>query len=147
MLLCFNQFPYPDWLDCSKIPAQSLCPSILPASPPSSLPPPPGRLSYSFLFFFFPSPSILPSCTYKSLIKLSLHQRTAQETRSGAHSTRMAHSILGLMRPLRSGLNTSKIRLIYLCGATEQHHSPAKWWSERGFSSTNGFQDAPGESR
>ncbi|XP_066194258.1 adrenodoxin-like [Sylvia atricapilla] len=58
----------------------------------------------------------------------------------------MAHSILGLLRPLRSGLNVNKIRLIFLCGVTEQHHSPAKWWSERGFSSTHGFQDGPGES-
>ncbi|XP_015482151.1 adrenodoxin-like [Parus major] len=83
---------------------------------------------------------------YKSLIKLSLHQRTARGTRSSTHSSRMAHGILGLMQPLRRGLNTSKIRLIFLCGVTQQHHSPAKWWPERGFSSTHGSQDAPGES-
>ncbi|TRZ07718.1 hypothetical protein HGM15179_019389 [Zosterops borbonicus] len=58
----------------------------------------------------------------------------------------MVHSILGLMRPLRSGLNVSKIHLIFLCGVTEQHHSPAKWWSERGFSSMHRFQVAPRES-
>ncbi|XP_014741586.1 PREDICTED: adrenodoxin-like [Sturnus vulgaris] len=57
----------------------------------------------------------------------------------------MAHGILGLMRPLRSRLNATKIRLLLLCGVTEQHHSPAKW-SERGFSSTQGLQDGPGES-
>lgn len=60
MFLCSNQFLCPDGLDCSKIQVQSLCPSFLPASSPSSLPPPPGRLSYSFLFFFFFSP-VLPS--------------------------------------------------------------------------------------
>ncbi|XP_066038547.1 adrenodoxin-like [Chamaea fasciata] len=58
----------------------------------------------------------------------------------------MAHSILGLLQPLRRGLNASKFRLIFLCGVTEQHHSPAKWWSERSFSSTPGFQDGTGES-
>ncbi|KAL2304251.1 hypothetical protein Nmel_012995 [Mimus melanotis] len=58
----------------------------------------------------------------------------------------MAHGILGLMRPLRGRLNMNKIRLLLLCGVTEQHHSPAKW-SERGFSSTQGVQDGPGESR
>lgn len=140
MFLCLNQFPCPDGLDCSKIQAQSLCPSFLPASPPSSLPPPLGRQSYSssvvFFYFFFPSPH--PPQLYKSLIKLSLHQSAAQGTRS-----RMAHGILGLMRPLRSRLNANKIRLVLLCGVTGQHHSPAKW-SERAFSST---QDGPGESR
>ncbi|XP_053811730.1 adrenodoxin-like [Vidua chalybeata] len=58
----------------------------------------------------------------------------------------MAHGILGLMRPLQRGLNTSRTRLVFLCAVTEQHHSPAKRWAERGFSSTQGFQDAPGES-
>ncbi|XP_062358937.1 adrenodoxin-like [Cinclus cinclus] len=57
----------------------------------------------------------------------------------------MAHGILGLMRPLQRGLNMSKIRLVLLCGVTEQHHSLAKW-TERGFSSTHGFQDGSGES-
>lgn len=65
MFLCLNQFPCPDGLDCSKIQAQSLCPSFLPASPPSSLPPPLGRQSYSssvVFFNFFFLPPILPSC-------------------------------------------------------------------------------------
>lgn len=113
------------------------------------LPPPPSTpreavLLFSF-FSFLPSPH--PPQLYKSLIKLSLHRRTAQGTRSRAHSSRMAQGILGLMRPLRSGLSARKIRLVFLCGVTEQHHSPAKWWSERGFSSIHGLQDAPGESR
>lgn len=146
MLLCFNQFPCPDGLDCSKIQAQSLCPSFLPASPPSFPPSTPREavLLFSFFFSFLPPH---PPQLYKSLIKLSLPQRTPQGTRSRAQSSRMAHSILGLMRPLWRGLNTSKIRLIFLCGVTEQHHSPAKWWSEKGFSSTQGFQDGSGESR
>ncbi|XP_009816673.1 adrenodoxin [Gavia stellata] len=58
----------------------------------------------------------------------------------------IAQGISGLMRPLRSGLNMSKIRFIYLCGVPEQHHTPAKQGSERGFSSTHKLQDAPGES-
>ncbi|XP_074739205.1 adrenodoxin-like [Strix uralensis] len=57
----------------------------------------------------------------------------------------MAHGISGLMRPLRSGLNVSKIRFIYLGGVTEQHHTPVKQWSRRGFSSTHKLQDTPGE--
>ncbi|XP_074691026.1 uncharacterized protein LOC141927673 isoform X2 [Strix aluco] len=59
----------------------------------------------------------------------------------------MAHGISGLMRPLRSGLNVSKIRFIYLSGVTEQHHTPVKQWSRRGFSSTHKLQDTPGETR
>ncbi|XP_005045826.1 PREDICTED: adrenodoxin-like [Ficedula albicollis] len=57
----------------------------------------------------------------------------------------MAHGVLGLMPPLRSRLNASKIRLLLLCGGTEQHRSPATR-SERGFSSVQGSQDGPGES-
>ena len=51
------------------------------------------------------------------------------------------------MRPLLSGMNVSKIRFIYLCGITEQHHTPAKKGSETGISSTHKLQDAHGESR
>lgn len=109
-----------------------LLPLLLPPSTPREA----VLLFFCFFLFFFPSPH--PPQLYKSLIKLSLRQRTAQGTRS-----RMAHGILGLLRPLQSRLNASKIRLVLLCGVTEQHHSPAKW-SERGFSST---QDGPGESR
>ncbi|XP_057233936.1 adrenodoxin-like [Malurus melanocephalus] len=56
-----------------------------------------------------------------------------------------APGILGLMRPLRSGLKASKTHLIYLWSVAEQHHSPAKG-SERGFSSTLRLQDVPGQS-
>ncbi|XP_066415759.1 adrenodoxin-like [Molothrus aeneus] len=76
---------------------------------------------------------------YKCLIKLSLHQRTAQGTGS-----RMAHGILGLLRPLQSRLSASRTRLVLLCAVTAQHQSPARGWAERGFSSSH--QDAPGES-
>ncbi|XP_010175756.1 adrenodoxin [Antrostomus carolinensis] len=57
----------------------------------------------------------------------------------------IAQGISGLMRPLRSGLNVSKIRFIYLCGVTERHPTPAKQGSKRVFSSTHKLQDAPGE--
>uniref|UniRef100_A0A8C4V7H6 Moesin n=1 Tax=Falco tinnunculus TaxID=100819 RepID=A0A8C4V7H6_FALTI len=57
----------------------------------------------------------------------------------------IAQGISGLMRPLRSRLNVSKIRLIYLCGMTEQHRTPTRQGSERRFSSTNKLRDAPGE--
>ncbi|KAM6253591.1 adrenodoxin-like [Porphyrio hochstetteri] len=58
----------------------------------------------------------------------------------------IVQGILGLMRPLRSGLNMNKICFASLCGVTEQHHTPAKLRSERGFSTTCKLQDAPGES-
>ncbi|XP_074771184.1 adrenodoxin-like [Athene noctua] len=58
----------------------------------------------------------------------------------------MAHGISGLMRPLWSGLNVSKIGFIYLGGVAEQCHTPVKQWWRRGFSSTHKLQDAPGES-
>ncbi|XP_075017961.1 adrenodoxin-like [Calonectris borealis] len=57
----------------------------------------------------------------------------------------IAQGISGLMRPLLSGLNVSKIRFICLCGVTEQHHAPATQGSERGFGSPRKLQDAPGE--
>ncbi|XP_008933397.1 PREDICTED: adrenodoxin-like [Merops nubicus] len=58
----------------------------------------------------------------------------------------MAQGIWGLTRPLLSGLNVSKIRFIYLCGVTGQHHTPANQRSQRGFSSTHKLRDASGES-
>ncbi|XP_071425367.1 adrenodoxin-like [Pithys albifrons albifrons] len=58
----------------------------------------------------------------------------------------IARGILGLMHPLRSGLNVSKIRFIYPGGVTDQHHSLAKWGSGRDFSSTHRLQDTPRES-
>ncbi|KAK2545485.1 adrenodoxin [Columba livia] len=57
----------------------------------------------------------------------------------------IAHGISGLLRPLLSGLNASKIRFIYVCAVTEQHSAPAKRGSRRGFSTTHKLQDAPGE--
>lgn len=113
--------------------------SILPSCFPSLLPPSTPREAV-LLFYFSFLPPILPSCMYKSLIKLSLHQRTAQGTGS-----RMAHGILGLLRPLQSRLSPSRTRLVLLCAVTEQHQSPARGWAQRGFSSTH--QDGPGESR
>lgn len=59
----------------------------------------------------------------------------------------IAHGISGLLRPLLSGLNASKIRFIYVCAVTEQHSAPAKRGSRRGFSTTHKLQDAPGEPR
>ncbi|XP_009079231.1 PREDICTED: adrenodoxin-like [Acanthisitta chloris] len=58
----------------------------------------------------------------------------------------IAQGVTGLLRPLCTVLNMSKIRLVYLCGMTEQHHIPAKWGAKRGFSSTHRLQDAPRES-
>ncbi|XP_040428435.1 adrenodoxin-like [Cygnus olor] len=59
-------------------------------------------------------------------------------------SSMIAQGILGFMRPLRSGLNVSKTRFIFLCGVTEQNRVPAKQVSRRGFSSTCKLQGAPG---
>ncbi|XP_051486215.1 adrenodoxin-like [Apus apus] len=55
----------------------------------------------------------------------------------------MAQGTAGL---LRRGLNISKTFFIPLCGATQQHHTPAPHGLGRGFSSTHKLQDAPGES-
>ncbi|XP_062440750.1 adrenodoxin-like [Rhea pennata] len=58
----------------------------------------------------------------------------------------IAQGISGLMRPLLTGLNVSKTRLIYPCRVAEQNHTLARQGSERGFSFTKRLQDAPRES-
>ncbi|KAM8799964.1 adrenodoxin-like [Eudromia elegans] len=57
----------------------------------------------------------------------------------------IAHSVLGLLRPLLNGLSMSKTHLIYPCTAARRRFMLAMQGPGRDFGTTKTLQEAPGE--